>query len=283
MSDIPNLGRNCKSQPTLLAFGSNSVASPRMSPFEKAPPTSDQIEAAKKRWHRDYGITPEVLELNIARTRPESVRRLGHDISPDLIVALLMRAEHARPRFRPLRTLPFHFPSRGGVMRNLRKNAGILTSKNVSVIPIKADNSKQPVVASKKYQSRIASPPELDRWFQRDNEVGVALVCGKISGGMEGIDIDRHACMLQCEKFAPALLERLPMGQTPGVAVFSENALGTLPREDYKRILVCCNPSYVTETRLVRVAYDLEMTDEDYENQNAWFDMTVVVIAKAVI
>ncbi len=43
MSDIPNLGRNCKSQPTLLAFGSNSVASPRMSPFEKAPPTSDQI------------------------------------------------------------------------------------------------------------------------------------------------------------------------------------------------------------------------------------------------
>lgn len=57
-------------------------------------------------------------------------------------------------------------------------------------IPIRTDGTKRPnLPAWAEYQDRLPTPAELNAWFSGDR-VGIALVTGDSSGGLEAIDFD---------------------------------------------------------------------------------------------
>jgi len=68
------------------------------------------------------------------------------------------------------------------------KAAEKYTAHNISVIP--TDNSKRSIIPWKEYQSRIMTKQEIDRSFSFNTVSGIAVICGKVSGGLEVIDID---------------------------------------------------------------------------------------------
>lgn len=89
----------------------------------------------------------------------------------------------------------------------------------LSIIPIRTDGSKAPNVAQwKTYQSTQPQSAELTDWFN-NQLVGVAVIAGAVSGGLEIIDFDEvptiKPWMELVEAAAPGLLDRLPMVQTP--------------------------------------------------------------------
>jgi len=60
----------------------------------------------------------------------------------------------------------------------------------ISVVPIRADGSKQPALSGWKiYQQRLPSSSELACWF-RAAGLGLALVTGAVSGHLEALDFD---------------------------------------------------------------------------------------------
>lgn len=60
----------------------------------------------------------------------------------------------------------------------------------LSVLPIRPDGTKHPAVAEwKKYQSDPPTPAEVEVWFQHPHR-GLALVTGKVSGGLIALDFD---------------------------------------------------------------------------------------------
>ncbi len=65
-------------------------------------------------------------------------------------------------------------------------NAGI------SCLPICADGSKRPTVRWKVYQQRPPTLAEIQRWFEgkQVGDVGLALLAGSVSGGLEICDFD---------------------------------------------------------------------------------------------
>ena len=65
----------------------------------------------------------------------------------------------------------------------------------ISVLPIRADGSKQPALPSwKGYQHIRPTSTEVERWF-RNAELGLALVTGQVSGGLIAIDFDDPATL----------------------------------------------------------------------------------------
>lgn len=76
----------------------------------------------------------------------------------------------------------------------------------LSAVPIKADGSKSPVGAWKKYQEHLPSPYDIKQNFK--GTVGIAILGGKVSGNLEIIDFDH-----------PDYIE-------PWVKVVEENAVG---------------------------------------------------------
>lgn len=88
-----------------------------------------------------------------------------------------------------------------------------------SVIPIKPGGSKAPVLNSwKQYQTQPIDAETLPLWFA-GNGVGIAIVCGDGSGGVELIDIDRKDIAPEywerIELVAPGLLAKLSIVETP--------------------------------------------------------------------
>lgn len=61
-----------------------------------------------------------------------------------------------------------------------------------SVIPIRADGSKAPAVAWKRYQQERADLPQLEEWFGQ-NQHGIGVACGAISGGLELLEFEGRA------------------------------------------------------------------------------------------
>ena len=60
----------------------------------------------------------------------------------------------------------------------------------ISVIPIKDDGSKAPALGTwKEFQERCPASEEIEAWFQ-DTALGLAYVCGEVSGNLESIDFD---------------------------------------------------------------------------------------------
>ena len=87
----------------------------------------------------------------------------------------------------------------------------------ISVIPIKTDGSKSPVIPWKRFQSKLASEQEAREWAAKG--YGIGIVCGTASCGLEVLDFDDR------EYFVPWYLETdlgfddpqqsLPMVRTP--------------------------------------------------------------------
>jgi len=110
------------------------------------------------------------------------------------------------------------------------------TTAGLSVIPVKTDKTKRPEwdrlpkgedgkATWKPFQREIAGPDELNHFFG-NNGVGIAIVCGRVSGNLEDIDFDdldayRKWNDLLIAQGAKDLLDRLTKVQTPrpGVAV----------------------------------------------------------------
>lgn len=100
----------------------------------------------------------------------------------------------------------------------VRKTALEYVAASLSVFPIKSDGSKRPPpIPWKPYQSRLASAYEVAQMFR--NDVGIAILGGKVSGGLEMLDFDR-AWIFEpwgklIEERVPGLLTRLPQVKTP--------------------------------------------------------------------
>jgi hypothetical protein len=75
----------------------------------------------------------------------------------------------------------------------LYHTAIVVSEAGISILPIRADGSKQPSLAEwKVYQQRRASRSELDRWFQLPG-LGLAMITGEVSGNLEALDFDCRA------------------------------------------------------------------------------------------
>jgi hypothetical protein len=90
----------------------------------------------------------------------------------------------------------------------------------LSVIPIRLDGSKIPDLAEwTPYMERIADDAELTKWFGNGRYPGMVIVCGRASGHLETIDVDRGALFVEwCELVeaqAPGLIARLTIVETP--------------------------------------------------------------------
>lgn len=96
-----------------------------------------------------------------------------------------------------------------------------LVAAGLSVIPIRVDGSKAPAVNSWKiFQSRQPFQQEIEGWFGK-SELGIAVVCGTVSGNLEVFDFDDDAITIfpfwcdLVESASPGLIERLPIIETP--------------------------------------------------------------------
>lgn len=66
----------------------------------------------------------------------------------------------------------------------------------LSVIPVRADGSKAPALNKgevEQYRERFPAGEELERWFAPSRAVGVAVVCGKISGNLAVMDFESQS------------------------------------------------------------------------------------------
>ena len=60
----------------------------------------------------------------------------------------------------------------------------------LSVIPVRADGSKASAIKWGEFQERLPEPDELAKWFAPHRPVGVAVVCGKVSGNLAVMDFE---------------------------------------------------------------------------------------------
>jgi hypothetical protein len=119
------------------------------------------------------------------------------------------------------------------VSRRLRK-ARRLKAAGVSMLPIADDGSKGPAwwllpnvwdpneqrwkPTWKPFQRRFPTDDELVSWFSNEN-IGIGLITGQISGGVESLDFDAQEIFdpwcAMVQEVAPGLVQRLPLSQTP--------------------------------------------------------------------
>jgi hypothetical protein len=88
----------------------------------------------------------------------------------------------------------------------------------ISVVPVRSDGSKRPALDRwQTYQHYVPTSRQLNRWF-RDTCLGLALITGAISGGLEALDFDDQATFqawlgrIQRYPEAVALYERIAWG-----------------------------------------------------------------------
>ena len=101
----------------------------------------------------------------------------------------------------------------------------------LSVIPIRADGSKKTSLTTwKEYQQRLAMPDEVRNWWGKPG-LGIAIVCGRISKGLEVLDFETQQIFagwarLMVPRWLPSL-DRLPQIQTPsgGMHVYYRTAI----------------------------------------------------------
>lgn len=77
-----------------------------------------------------------------------------------------------------------------GTPSYLYHTAMMAYASGISVIPIRADGSKQPSLAEwKLYQQCRPTRSELERWFRLPGQ-GLAMITGAVSGNLEALDFD---------------------------------------------------------------------------------------------
>ena len=62
----------------------------------------------------------------------------------------------------------------------------------ISVVPPREDGTKAPLGSWRIFQERLPYLQELDEWYRADNNQGIGVVCGAVSGNLEALDFDRH-------------------------------------------------------------------------------------------
>lgn len=86
-------------------------------------------------------------------------------------------------------------------------------------IPIRADGSKAPLVKWKNYQERLPTSKEVSSLFAQ-GELGIALICGKVSGNLETLDFETEEIFNDWKTLVsmvqPNLMSKLVITQTPG-------------------------------------------------------------------
>lgn len=86
-------------------------------------------------------------------------------------------------------------------------------SAGLSIVPLRLDGSKSPAVGSwKEYQHRPPTPHEIDEWFSRP--VGIGIVTGRVSGGLEVIDFDQWEMFEPWRELTTGINEYLPIVET---------------------------------------------------------------------
>jgi hypothetical protein len=78
-------------------------------------------------------------------------------------------------------------------MTTLLDTAQALAAAGISVIPVRADGTKQPAVPWKRYQSEIAGPAQITEWFAPGGYTGMGAVTGAVSGNLELTEIEGRA------------------------------------------------------------------------------------------
>lgn len=99
--------------------------------------------------------------------------------------------------------------------------ADYVSRGGLSVIPVKVDGSKRPALPSwKELQERRPSREELQEWFSRS--IGIAVIAGQVSGGLEVIDFDQASFFEPWFRMLPEKLRaKLCVVKTPkGYHVF---------------------------------------------------------------
>jgi putative DNA primase/helicase len=106
---------------------------------------------------------------------------------------------------------------RPAVVRRMRE----LLAAGLSIVPIKPDGSKAPLVSWHPYQRQRPTLAELSAWVGRFRQIdaGLAIVCGRASGNVEVLDFDTLGLgpdwEAMVEDLCPGLLSRLVTVQTP--------------------------------------------------------------------
>lgn len=138
---------------------------------------------------------------------------------------------------------------------SLLETARRYVEAGLSVIPIRADGSKAASCPWSLYQKEIPGPDEIRRLFGSDG-MGIATVCGSVSGDLETIDFDDlpayktwHRLMI--EQGLQSLLDRLVKIKTPrpGVQLQYRCHDGIEGNQKLARRLVDGEPKALIETR----------------------------------
>lgn len=91
---------------------------------------------------------------------------------------------------------------------NCLEHAQNYIKQGFNVVPLKLDGSKKTIIPWKTYQTRLASPQELEEWFGRRN-CGIGVVAGAISGNLHVLDFD-HDAELYFTRFWGDIQDQLP-------------------------------------------------------------------------
>jgi putative DNA primase/helicase len=89
-------------------------------------------------------------------------------------------------------------------------------NNEISVIPLRLDGSKSPAIPSwKSFQSEMPTDQQIRQWWQKS--LGMGVICGVISGGLEVMDFDKQAETIfpAWYKLVESIAIRLPVVETP--------------------------------------------------------------------
>lgn len=86
-------------------------------------------------------------------------------------------------------------------------------------IPIRVDGTKAPSIPEwTTFKNRLPTAEELTQWFP--TEMGVAVICGKVSGNLETLDFEKPEVFEQWQELVnavqPNLMSKLVVTMTPG-------------------------------------------------------------------
>jgi hypothetical protein len=118
-----------------------------------------------------------------------------------------------------------------------------LLENGISIIPVRDKPqgdyvAKTPYTGWKKYQTEIISMPVLWEQMDKHKTTAVAIICGKVSGNLEIIDIDVKykpgvdaSIFMTIKEIYPELFARLRIHKTPsgGYHILYRTSTGTIP------------------------------------------------------
>jgi len=62
-----------------------------------------------------------------------------------------------------------------------------------SIIPIRADGTKKPAFEWKQFMGTPAMRSQAEHWFTHNSQLGIGIVCGAVSGGLEMLELEGRA------------------------------------------------------------------------------------------